>query len=79
MKPLADRDGRVPTEKQIQSRTRSWHIRQLRAFFHMIPSPVSSEAVNKIQEIIDSEIVRLGAESEIVREHKRRREQFYED
>jgi hypothetical protein len=66
-----------PTKKQTLARTHNWHIKQLRAFFHIIPPPVSPAVRNTIRQLIDEEIIRLGAESEILREEKRKHE--YED
>ena len=62
---------RVMSERQTVAWRRNWAIRQLRAFFHLVPPAVSEEARWHIQAIVDSEIMRFGAESEITRERKR--------
>ncbi len=63
-----------PTNKQAIAWKRNWHIRQLRAFFHLVPPPVSPVVKKQIQQLVDSEIMRLGAESEILREESRGRD-----
>lgn len=73
MKQLDNR-YKKPTTKQTEARTRNWHIRQLRAFFHLVPPPVPLESRIKIQQLIDEQIVALGAESELQRQMKRDRE-----
>ncbi len=64
------------TDKQAAAQTRNWRIRRLRAYFHLCP--LFGEARAKIQELIDFEIISLGAESEILREAKRLKELFDE-
>lgn len=60
-----------PTEKQIKARSRNWHIKQLRAFYYLIPPPVSKRSRLKIQSIVDHELEFLGAESETKRSEER--------
>ena len=71
--------GRGGTKLQVEARTRNWHIMQLRAFFHLVPPPVPLETRIKIQQLIDEQIVALGAESELERQMKRDRELMDED
>jgi hypothetical protein len=66
--PLADRNGKKPTAKQVQARQRNWHLKQLRAFFHLIPPAVPYDTKVQLRYIIDCEITRLGGESEIKRQ-----------
>lgn len=68
---LRDRNGREPTENQLKARERNWNIRQLRAFYHMVPPCVSHETRRVIQTLIDSELRILKAESETEREDER--------
>ncbi len=67
-----ERKFKTPSEKQVKAWTRNWHICRLRAYFHSCP--LIGEARTKIQKLIDLEIIKLGAESEILREAKRREE-----
>lgn len=46
----------MATEKQIKARTRNWQIRQLRAYYHLMPPCVRPEARKRIHEIIDKEL-----------------------
>ena len=57
--------------KQEAARARNWSIRQLRALFHLTPASMNPTAREEIQKLIDREIIKLGAESEILREKKR--------
>ncbi len=63
-----------PTKKQEAAWKRNWHVRQLRAFFHLVPPPVSPVVRKQIKELVDGELLRLGAESEILREEERARD-----
>lgn len=63
-----------PTEKQRAARTRNWHVKQLRAYYHLCPPPVTSWTRLKIQRLIDEELKRLGAESETKRSEQKMRE-----
>ena len=63
-----------PTETQRKARTRNWHLKQLRAYFHLCPPPVSPSARKTIRQIIDGEILRLGGESEIKRQEELRKD-----
>lgn len=56
-----------PTEKQIKARTRNWRVKQLRAYYHLIPPGVSKEGRKKLQAIIDEELEKLEAEPETKR------------
>jgi len=56
-----------PTEKQEAAWRRNWYIRRLRAYFHLCP--IYGLAGKSIRELI-----RLGAESEILREKKKKKE-----
>lgn len=58
--------------KQDLARERNWKIKQLRAYFHLVPPPVSPHIRQRIQKLINAEIVKLGAESELLREKKRK-------
>jgi hypothetical protein len=66
---------RVMTEKQTIAWRRNWAIRQLRAFYHLIPPAISVGNRAQIQKIIDREILSLGAESEVLRQRKRAQDQ----
>lgn len=63
-----------PTTKQQEARTRNWHIRQLRAFYHLCPPPVLPSVRKKIQKLVDGELKRLRAESETERVENRLQE-----
>jgi len=65
---------KVMTVKQIDSHRRNWSICQLRAFFHMIPLCVRPGTREQIERLVDAELLRLNAESEIVRQQERERE-----
>lgn len=73
LRPTSDKP---PTQSQNEARSRNWEIRKLRAYFHLCP--IRSKRGKQIQALIDKELVRLGAESEIEREKQRYRQMMAE-
>jgi hypothetical protein len=61
-----------PSDKQRKAWARNWYICRLRACFHNCP--LQGSARDEFQKLVDAEIVRQGAESEIEREAKRKKE-----
>lgn len=72
MPPPPDRNGKVPSWKQIKARERNWYIRKLRAYFHLCP--ILGKEGEKIRRIIDREIRRVKAEPEGKRAKHRQKE-----
>lgn len=61
------------TNKQEKARTRNWHIRCLRAYYHNC-SVQDHDTKLAVKALIDKELERLGAESETARVVKREEE-----